>query len=198
MVGWTARDIEVSKEEQRVAGMSTYVMRQYRPPQITALLDAVEASGDTTLLTRADSVTLAAASSSFNVYVGYYENQTQGKTIHSPKNCLPGGGWEPLTATTATIATALGPVTVNRYLIGNGPLKSLVLYWYQGRGRVEHNEYAVKWDLLRDQALLGRSDEALVRVIVPVRTTEDAAYEQAEQVAKQLVVHVDRALPART
>jgi EpsI family protein len=89
-------------------------------------------------------------------------------------------------------------VTVNRYLIGNGPLKSLVLYWYQGRGRVEQNEYAVKWDLLRDQALLGRSDEALVRVIVPVRTTEEAAYTQAEQVAKELVVHVDRALPTRT
>ena len=30
-------------------------------------------------------------------FVSYYERQTQGKTIHSPRNCLPGAGWEVLT-----------------------------------------------------------------------------------------------------
>jgi EpsI family protein len=173
LAGWASQDIEVSEEEQRVAGMDSYVMRVHQPVG-------------------------AAADSWFTVYVGYYESQAQGNTIHSPKNCLPGGGWEPLTSQRQAIATPLGEITVNRYLIANGAAKSLVLYWYQGRGRVEANEYTVKWDLLRDQALLGRSDEALVRVIVPVTTTEDAAYAQAEQVAKELVVHVDRALPARS
>jgi hypothetical protein len=73
----------------------------------------------------------------------------------------------------------------------------VVLYWYQGRGRVQANEYIVKWDLLRDQALYGRSDEALVRIIVPVRTTEALAYEQAVRVARELAPAVDRALPPR-
>ena len=174
--GWPSEDIVISEDEQRVAGMTEYVMRRHLPPG---------AVGD------------EARAAAFSVYVGYYESQSQGKTIHSPKNCLPGGGWEPLTSARQTIQTPLGPVAVNRYLIGNGPAKALVLYWYQGRGRIEANEYVVKWDLLRDQALLGRSDEALVRVIVPVRGSEDAAFAQAEQVAKQLVVDVDNALPKR-
>ena len=27
------------------------------------------------------------------LYVGYYESQRKGDLIHSPKNCMPGGGW---------------------------------------------------------------------------------------------------------
>jgi EpsI family protein len=174
MDGWTAHDLEISEAEQRVAGMSSFVMRVYAP--------------------EGEPVTGASA---FTVYVGFYDRQAQGKTIHSPKNCLPGGGWEPLVASREVIDTPIGPAPVNRYLIGNGPAKALVLYWYQGRGRIAANEYAVKWDLLRDQALHGRSDEALVRVIVPVSTTEEEAYAQAVRVAAELAAHVDRALPPR-
>lgn len=163
-------DVEVSEEEQAVAGMSDYVMRVYAP-------------GDPT--------------NEFSVYVGYYESQTMGKTIHSPKNCLPGAGWEALTSTVATIATVSGAVAVNRYLLQNDDgQQALVLYWYQGRGRVEANEYRVKYDLLRDAALHGRSDEALVRVIVPVTTDEEAAFERASGIAADLVPIVYDALPA--
>ena len=171
--GWTGQDLEISAAEREIAGMSTFVLRRYQAP--TPEPQAAE----------------------FSVYVGYYERQYQGKTIHSPKNCLPGGGWEPLTSSRERIATSIGTIPVNRYMIGNGPAKAVVLYWYQGRGRVEANEYVVKWDLLRDQALHGRSDEALVRIIVPVRSTEAAAYEQAVRVARELVPAVARALPPR-
>lgn len=174
IIGYGSRDIEISEDEQRVAGMSTYVMRHYTPPGVEP-----ESAGKNL----------------FSIYVGYYDQQFQGKTIHSPKNCLPGGGWEPLTSSRETIATSLGQVPVNRYLIGNGPAKALVLYWYQGRSRIEANEYVVKWDLLRDQALHGRSDEALVRVIVPVEDSEEEAYAKAVRVAATLVESVDRALP---
>jgi EpsI family protein len=91
----------------------------------------------------------------------------------------------------------MGRATVNRYLIGNGPSKAIVLYWYQGRGRIEANEYVVKWELLRDQALHGRSDEALVRIVVPVTTTERAAAALAEHIAARLVEDVDLALVPR-
>ena len=30
------------------------------------------------------------------LYVGYYRMQRQGAAIHSPLNCLPGAGWQPL------------------------------------------------------------------------------------------------------
>lgn len=173
MWDYGSEDVEVPKAEQRVAGMSDYLMRMF---------------------TARD--TAAAAIPGFSLYVGYYESQTQGKLIHSPKNCLPGAGWEALTSTRETLATADGPVTVNRYLIQSGPDRALVLYWYQGRGRIEANEYRVKWDLLRDAAFRQRSDEALVRVIVPVTTSEEDAFQLASRIATTVIPGVHKALPA--
>lgn len=169
--GFPSRDIAIPKAEQKVAGMDSYVLRLYGP----------DGAAD--------------AAAGFSVYVGYYEQQSQGNTIHSPKNCLPGGGWEPLVSSREMVATPQGQVPVNRYLIGNKDARALVLYWYQGRGRVEANEYTVKWHLLRDQAMHGRSDEALVRVIVPVTTSEEDAYKLATQVVGTIVPAVNRALP---
>jgi EpsI family protein len=169
--GHQAKDIVVSQEEQDIAGMDEYIMRMY------------------------ETGTPGAPESAFSVYVGYYETQSQGSTIHSPKNCLPGNGWEPLVSSREVIQTASGDLPVNRYLIGNGPAKALVLYWYQGRGQLAANEYLVKWHLLRDQATMGRSDEALVRIIVPVIDDEAEAYELAVRIAKDLVPAVDTALP---
>ncbi|MGH7507514.1 MAG: exosortase C-terminal domain/associated protein EpsI [Longimicrobiales bacterium] len=166
--GLPSQDIEISAEEQAVAGMSSYVMRVYQQ---------------------------AGSAAAFSLYVGYYDSQLQGKTIHSPKNCMPGAGWEALNAGVATIATAAGPVTVNRYMIQKGEERALVLYWYQGRGRVAASEYAVKWDLLRDAALHGRSEEALVRVLVPVVGSEEETFGLAARVASTAVQAVDRALP---
>jgi EpsI family protein len=170
--GYVGQDIEISEQEQRVAGMTEYVLRVYE---------------------RADPGPAAAG---FSLYVGYYDQQSQGKTIHSPKNCLPGAGWEMLTSRTAVIATSEGPVTVNRFLLQKGERKALVLYWYQGRGRVQANEYIVKWDLLRDSALRGRSDEALVRIVVPITESEEDAFEIAANVAQRIVPAVYRSLPS--
>ncbi len=168
-----SKDVVISDEEQRVAGMSDYLMRVFQEPG-----------------------TAAASAYAFSLYVGYYESQTQGKTIHSPKNCLPGAGWEALTNQRVAITTPQGPITVNRYLLQNKQQRALVLYWYQGRGRVEANEYRVKWDLLRDSALRGRSDEALVRVIVPVTGSEQEAFKLASRVASEMVPAVNRSLPS--
>jgi EpsI family protein len=176
IAGLAGETRQMSAAEARVAGVSSYLLRLY----------ADSVPGDSGATTR----------DAFMLYVGYYEQQTQGKTIHSPKNCLPGAGWEPLTSSVASIATDEGPVAVNRWLIQNGSQRALVFYWYQGRGRVAANEYAVKWHLLRDAALRRRSDEALVRIVVPVTTSEADAQALAERVARQVVPAVRSALPA--
>jgi EpsI family protein len=95
---------------------------------------------------------------------------------------------------------------VNRYILANGPSQALVYYWYQGRGRVAHNEYTVKWDLLRDAVSHGRSEEALVRLVVPIRrapgyTTEawrqriEAAESVARSAAAEMIPRLEAALP---
>lgn len=172
--GYRSRDVNLSADERTAVGASDYLARVYAPSDTSGSLARY-----------------------FTVYVGYYERQVRGKTIHSPKNCLPGAGWEPLVSGVATLQTSAGSVVVNRYLIQKGQDQALVLYWYQGRGRVVANEYRVKWNLLRDAALRRRSDEALVRVVIPIRrgTAESVAFEQAARIAQEMVRAVDTALP---
>jgi len=177
--GYVGAEVEISQEEQRAAGFTDYLFRSYTAPR------AEGAENDS-----------ASQPPLFTVYVGYYDSQTRGKTIHSPKNCLPGSGWEALGSEVATVDTPGGSVGVNRYLLQNGNARALVLYWYQGRGRVQASEYMVKWDLLRDAALRHRSDEALVRIVVPVVGPEDNAFELARSVAEKLVPALDNALPS--
>jgi len=166
-----AEELKLTSEEQVIAGVGAYVLREYVP----------------------DTSTISA----FSIYVGYYDQQTQGRTIHSPKNCLPGAGWQTLASQEVSLTTALGDVVpVNRYLLQNGGQQALVLYWYQGRGRVEANEYLVKWDLLRDAVLRRRTEEALVRIVVPIRSDEAEALDLATRVAAQLIPAVGTALPA--
>lgn len=106
------------------------------------------------------------------LYVGYYESQRQGDTIHSPLNCLPGAGWQPLSKSYLSIpvtaaAGQTSTITVNRYVIEKGLERQIALYWYQSHGRVIANEYRSKLFMIYDAARLNRSDAALVRVMTP-------------------------------
>jgi exosortase D (VPLPA-CTERM-specific) len=178
LAGYIGDDREVSEEERRVAGMTDYVFRVF--------------SRDTT--------------AAFSVYVGYYESQVTGKTIHSPRNCLPGAGWQQVESGRRSLTVDGGEVTVNRYLLANGPSQAVVYYWYQGRGRVAWSEYRVKWDLLRDAARHGRTEEALVRVMVPLEEATGGsaaefaarikrADDLATQISTELLPQVERVLP---
>lgn len=171
LLGYAAQDDTIGAAERRVAGMTSYLYRYY-VPQTAGQVPWVQ------------------------VYVGYYDHQTQGRTIHSPKNCLPGAGWEPLASRAVDIPTASGPQRVNQYLLKNKDERALVLYWYQGRGRLQANEYLVKWNLLRDAALRRRTDEALVRIVVPLTGSEEDAFRLAASVADTLISAVNRALPS--
>jgi EpsI family protein len=103
-----------------------------------------------------------------DLFVAYYRSQQHGDAIHSPRNCLPGAGWEPVSQSETTLRPAGGePVPVNRYVIRKGLDRRVVFYWYQGRGRMVSNEYANKGWLVIDAMRMGRTDGGLVRAITP-------------------------------
>jgi EpsI family protein len=108
------------------------------------------------------------------LFVASFRTERNGKTPHSPKNCLPGSGWVPLSSGEITIDVGrAAPISVNRYLIASGSQRQLVLYWYQSRDRSVANEYKAKFWVMADAIRLNRTDTALVRVIVPVRNQDD-------------------------
>jgi EpsI family protein len=108
-----------------------------------------------------------------NLYVGYYATQRSGATYHSPLNCLPGSGWTLSEPAKATVALPDGSSFVaNKYVIQNGEYRSLMVYWYQGRGRNVASEYWGKVYTVLDSVRLRRSNGAMVRVTVPIRNSE--------------------------
>jgi len=130
-----------------------------------------------------------------NLYAGYYDSQRRGDTMHSPRNCLPGAGWQPVESGVIDIPTAAGSVRVNRYVIQKGAQRQVALYWYQGRGRVIANEYANKAYLMWDAATSRRTSGGMVRIITPVTTTTDAATRHATSFAAALLPRLREVMP---
>jgi EpsI family protein len=130
------------------------------------------------------------------LFIAYYARQLGGSTIHSPRNCLPGSGWEPVRHQRLVVSTPYGDGTVNRYLVEHeSGARALVFYWYQGRGRVEANEYMVKRDLVRDALLKRRSDEALVRIVFPVAPRGDVPPASGLTIVEEVVHRLHPHLP---
>jgi EpsI family protein len=127
-----------------------------------------------------------------NFYVGYYASQRNGATFHSPLNCLPGSGWSMTEPTKVSINRPDGSAfTANKFVISNGDQKSIMIYWYQGRGREVASEYWGKIYTVIDSVRLRRSDGSMVRVTVPIGSSESVALRAAIDLSTQ----VSSALP---
>jgi EpsI family protein len=133
------------------------------------------------------------------LYVGFYNSQRQGDSIHSPLNCLPGAGWEPLSKASLRIPVSVreGPTEIdsNRYVIQKGLDRQLVLYWYQSHGRTVASEYWSKFFLIRDAVRLNRTDAALVRVIALINPNAEDGEMSAERQASDFVKAMFPLLP---
>lgn len=132
------------------------------------------------------------------LYVGYYESQRQGQTIHSPQQCLPGSGWNILSREylSLQIPGRADPVGINRVLIGKGEERQIVLYWYQERGRIIANEYAAKWYLVTDAIRRNRTDGALVRLSALVGKSEEETLQQLLKFSGLMFPHLTELLPS--
>jgi len=146
--GWQmAKDYPIDKETQDVLRADDTLSREY--------------------------VNLPAAVSA-SLFIAFFKTQRYGQAPHSPKNCLPGAGWEQIESGTISIAVPEweGPIVVNRYFVAHGEDKVLAIYWYQGHHRVIASEYSAKFWLVMDAIRYNRSDTSLVRVTVPVRDND--------------------------
>ncbi len=116
-----------------------------------------------------------------NFYVAYYASQRKGASIHSPRACLPGGGWKiaQLEEVNMDHLPEAQGLTLNRAVIEQRGAKQLVYYWFQQRSRRIANEYIYKWYLFWDGLTMNRSDGALVRLITYVPESE--SIESADQ-----------------
>jgi len=124
------------------------------------------------------------------LFIAYWDSQRKGAQPHSPRNCLPGGGWEPLEASRVTIPLPppLAPITVNRFLIQKDRDQQVVFYWYQSQGKAIAGELAAKVEMIKNSMVRHRTDGALVRVSSPV-------YGDVQQTSERLVGYIQAMYP---
>ena len=169
---WTGSDVEISQEVRDILGNGEFLQRVYFPD-----------SKDQPPV---------------DLFIAYFPSQRAGDTIHSPKHCLPGAGWLPLESSRISIQPSGGPpIVVNRYIVGKGESRQLVLYWYWAHARAVASEYWAKFYLVADSIRMNRSDGALVRVNTPMveGETVEHAQERLMSVVDSLNPLLDRYIP---
>jgi EpsI family protein len=156
---WEGKELGIGRDVLDVLKLTDYMMRVYVPVRTEQSVSGFRLP--------------------VYLYVGFYESQRTGATYHSPKNCLPGAGWQFVEAEPVVVAGPYGAdVTVNKVLIQKGLDKQVILYWYQDRGRVMASEYWAKAYLIWDAMTMHRTDGSLVRISLPVGTSVEDAYRQ--------------------
>jgi EpsI family protein len=125
-------------------------------------------------------------------FTAFYALQEAGESMHSPKNCLPGGGWEIWRHGSVEVPVEGTAVTINQYGIQNGSNRMVVLYWYQTPERVIASEYFAKLCLVWDAVMRGHTSGSIVRLTVPDRP---GAAEAALELAAELIPEVQKVLP---
>jgi EpsI family protein len=164
---WPSRDLPFDAEVVRATGVDDYTNREY------------VLGGDRPI----------------ELYIGYYRDQRAGDVIHSPKNCLPGSGWEPVRSSRVQIGTGHNPAIVNEYLVEKGSRRDLVLYWYQTHGRIIASEYSAKFWLVADGVRRRSTDGAMIRIWTTAEDGEERARARATDFARQVYPQVSEFLP---
>ena len=131
----------------------------------------------------------------FNLYFAYLNAQRDGRSWHSPRQCIPGGGWKIVSQKTVDAKAGDGRnFSYNRLIIENGDYRQLVYYWYDQRGRKVANEFVMKFWLIVDAVTRKRSDGAMIRLLTPIG--DGMTVEDADKKLQGLVGRVEAFLPA--
>ena len=166
IASWHSEDLPFDAEDVKEIGVDDYTNREY-----------------------------FGASRPIELYIGYYKDQRSGDAIHSPKNCLPGAGWEPVRSTRLQIGSADKPVLVNEYIVEKGTSRDLVLYWYQTHGRIVASEYWAKFWLVADGVRHRSTDGAMIRIWTTAEDGEESAQARATDFARRVYPQVSEFLP---
>jgi EpsI family protein len=128
-------------------------------------------------------------SQQMGLFIAFYAQQRAGESMHSPKNCLPGSGWEIWKQDSALIPVKGNEFRVNKYSIQNSGQRMLIFYWYQSGRRIIASEYLGKILLVRDALMDGHTAGSIVRIDLPdVPSSND----EGVAVASALIPQVQR------
>jgi EpsI family protein len=131
------------------------------------------------------------------LYIGFYRSQKEGDLIHSPKNCMPGSGWNIVNSGLEEIILKNNKkIKVIRLNLKKDSEEQIVLYWFQSRGRIISSEYWQKIWLVYDSITKGRTDGSFVRIISPVNETREKTLETLKEFTKDVYPYLNEYIPS--
>jgi len=148
--------LPLERIDSSILGWST-IGEQTLPPETLKALDA------TSYLVRSYSK----GDSRLDLFVAFYAQQRAGESMHSPKHCLPGAGWEIWQQGSAWVKVDGKEIQINQDRIENLGSRELMFYWYQSRNRIVASEYLGKLFLAQDTLVSGQTAGSIVRIILP-------------------------------
>jgi EpsI family protein len=170
--GWSGTDVPIDKGTADVLGPGDFLLRDYENQ------DTDEPP--------------------VYLFIAYFPSQRTGDTMHSPQNCLPGAGWQPVERQTVTLQFGNAPpFPTNKYVIQKGLSRQIVLYWYLAQGHAIASEYRAKIHLVLDAIRTNRSDGALIRLSTPTLPGEssEVAMQRLQAFAGLAVPQLDAFIP---
>ncbi len=134
------------------------------------------------------------------LYVGFYQSQREGDLIHSPKNCMPGGGWNIIQSSHEELIMPQNipdKVTVIKLIIKKQTQRQVVFYWFQSRGRFIVSEYLQKIYLVLDSISKRRTDGSFIRLMSPiVNEDEEKSLKDLKAFSKLLIPILQEYIPS--
>lgn len=170
---WVGTFSMLDPDIERVLGASDYLASSYRHPDTAAPVE---------------------------LFMAFYNKQTEGSGIHSPEVCLPVGGWEIYSFKTVPVnmeGTGYGTFEVNRAVIQKGLSQQLVYYWFEQRGKRMTNDFKTKMSVVYDSIAIDRTDGGMVRYITPMvqNEPEGAADARLQRLMRNSLPKLPRFMP---
>ena len=134
----------------------------------------------------------------FNLYTAYLNQHSDGSSWHSPRQCLPGGGWAFMDRDIVSTPEGAPDYSYNRIIIQKGESRFLVYYWFQQRGHRIANEFVMKGVLMWDVITRRRSDGAMIRLMTPIGPNEPLAEadERLQRFQRRIEETIDPYIPS--
>ena len=129
------------------------------------------------------------------LYVGYHNGGRESGEIHSPKQCLPGGGWFKLKEDETSVSSGGRDIRFVKAVYQKGDAREGFLYGYQVKGEPLSSEYSLKFAQVFNSIFHGRRDSAFIRVSVPVDMEEERAFSAGIDFIKDFYPAIEETLP---
>ncbi|SHJ56305.1 EpsI family protein [Malonomonas rubra DSM 5091] len=130
-----------------------------------------------------------------SLYIGYHDGGPDSGAIHSPRQCLPGSGWNRLDSRVAEVKIAGETVPYVQAIYQKDAEKQLFLYWFQLRDAIVTDEYRMKIEQVKNSIIANRRDSSFIRLSVMATDRVDKAIAVGEKFIHDFYPAITSALP---